>query len=181
MFLPPTKIVKHKRKCEFFSTVKMPRPRDSSYKSYRLINEALSSGPKYFEELVGITNLHRNTLAARLKFLQSKGFVAKERQVNRVYYRIIEPLKDANGHLRIEGLKWLNYLISPEDERQRKSQLKAIIREQIEDRKLRSKVYEDIANFHESLDRLVSRPESQEILEYIENWQTESAIKVFLI
>lgn len=62
---------------------------DGIYKSYRLIYSALSNGPKYFEELRKITNLHRNTLSSRLKFLVSEGLVRKVRKSNKVYYEIV--------------------------------------------------------------------------------------------
>jgi len=161
----------------------MPRPKNASYRSHRLIYEALSSGPKYFEELHNITSLHRNTLATRLKFLISEGLIQKRRDGRRVYYEIIEPLTDENGFLRREGLKWLKHIVKTDraEERERRRRLKAVLREETRSRKLIGKMFDVIENFHASLDRLLNLPESQELLDLIENWQSASIPRLWLI
>jgi DNA-binding HxlR family transcriptional regulator len=159
----------------------MPRPKNASYKSYKLIYEALHNGPKYFKEIEDITGLHRNTLAARLRFLVSEGLIRKRKERNRVYNEIIEPLRDREGKLRIEGLKWFKHLVKTEEIRHKKRELKALLRDEIEDRRQLNKVYRFIEDFHESFDELLNFPESKEILDIIENWQEAQIDKLWWI
>ena len=158
----------------------MPRPRNAAYRSHKLIYEALSSGPKYGEELLGITGLNRTTLWKRLKFLVSEGLIRKNTEGRYVYYEIIEPLTDEQANLRIEGLRWLKYLVKPEEERQRKRQFKAMIRERIENRETLTRIFKIIEGFHESLDELINLTESQEVLNLMDNWQRATIPKIWL-
>ena len=109
----------------------MGRPKDSSYRSYRLIYDALSNGPKCFEELWRVTRLHRNTVNARRNHLVSVGLVRKRRSGNKVLNEIIEPLYDESGVLRSEGLKWLKYVwkIDRKERRERRRKLKELLKE----------------------------------------------------
>jgi len=161
----------------------MPRPRNASYRSHRLIHEALSSGPKYGEELLGITGLNRTTLWKRLKFLVSEGLIRKntEGEGRYVYYENIEPLTDEQGNLRVEGLRWLKHLVKPEEERQRKRQFKAMIKEKIINRETLARFFRIIEDFHVGLDELISLRESQEVLNLIENWQNAPVHRIWLI
>jgi DNA-binding transcriptional ArsR family regulator len=159
----------------------MPRPRNASYKSHKLIHNALINGPKYFEELKRIAQLHRNTLATRLKFLISEGLIEKTREGCRIYYRDAQPLRDEHGIFRTDGLKWFNYIAKPEEKRRLKRQLRAMIREQIENRKILNRFYELLANFDEELDRLLDITESEEILNLIDDWQNIPMPKIWSI
>lgn len=131
----------------------MPRPRNASYRSHRLIHKALSSGPKYGAELLSITRLNRTTLWRRLKFLVSEGLVRKSTVGRYAYYEDAEPLTDEHGRLRTEGLKWLEHTVSPQEARQRKRQFKAMIREQMRNRETLIRIFriiEDSSTSHKS-------------------------------
>lgn len=147
----------------------MPRPRNSSYKSYNVIYNALMNGPKYFQELKDAAGLHRNTVASRLKFLESQGLVRKERRGNRVYYDII---KDQ---------KWQRYLINKKEIRDFKRNIKQLAREQLRNTKIMAEIAQKISQFHEELDKLIEHQENQEILELIPNWQEASTLKIHIV
>jgi ribosomal protein S27E/RNase P protein component len=159
----------------------MPRPRNASYRSHHLIYEALSSGPKYLEELENTTGLHRNTLTSRLNFLESEGLIRKRRENHRVYNEIIQPLRNEHGTLRIEGLKWMNYLVGRRTIMQQRNLLRRILREQISDRKKLAATYRFIESWSEDFDELVESSESQEILRVISNWQDVPIPRIWLI
>jgi ribosomal protein S27AE len=166
---------------EFFSTVKMPRPKNASYGSHRAIHDALIRGPKCFQDLVNATGLHRNTVADRLRFLVSEGLVQKAKMGHKVFYSVIEPMNDERGRVRLEGLRWWMYLVNPAIERQQRRLLRKALSEQIEDRRQFDKIYAQVIHFHENFDELVNRQESQEILDHIQNWQELPIDRLFLV
>jgi predicted transcriptional regulator len=147
----------------------MPRPRNASYTSHKLISQALSDGRKYFEELRNITNLHRNTLARRLDFLASEGLVVKSREGHRTYYQ------------KIQRYEWIKHCIKQEEVKQLKKQLKEMMRENAEVNRSLDRALEIIANFDERFDELTSSDEGREVLDNIENCQDMPITKIWLI
>jgi DNA-binding HxlR family transcriptional regulator len=163
----------------------MPRPKDSSSRSYKLIYDALSSGERYFEELHYLTKLHRNTLSDRLKYLCSRGMIGRRKEGHRIYYALLEPLTDGRNVLSIRGLKWMDYLETKHqrEERERKMyrSIKDIMKEQQTANRFREAMANEISKFHETLDELVETPESQEILNLTTDWQKISMNDLCLI
>ena len=162
----------------------MGRPKGSSYRSYRLIYDALSNGPKCFEELWRVTRLHRNTVSARLNHLVSEGLVRKRRSGHKVLYEMIEPLRNESGVLRGEGLKWLKYVwkIDRKERRTRRRQLKQLLKEEIKQKKLFWEVYKELSESLDSeLEKLIAKPNSQELLGMIPNWEDLPINKLWLI
>jgi DNA-binding HxlR family transcriptional regulator len=147
----------------------MPRPKNASYKSYKLISQALSEGRKYFEELRNITNLHRNTLNTRLDFLVSEGLVVKSKEGPRTYYQ------------KVQGYKWIKYCLKREEVKQLKKQLKKMMKENIEVSRSLDRALEVIANFDERFDELADSDEGREVLDSIDNCQDAPITKIWLI
>jgi predicted transcriptional regulator len=70
----------------------MPRPKNSSFRSYALILDTLIEGnPKCFEDIVKLTGLHRNTVGSRLKHLVSEDLVMKRRESHKILYSVVYP------------------------------------------------------------------------------------------
>jgi len=91
----------------------MPRPKNSSPKSYELIFNALITGPKCYSDIIKITGLHRNTVASRLKFLVNKGLVRKKRFKNKIIYELnIKYLDKHRGLISFDALKEWAYLMT---------------------------------------------------------------------
>lgn len=141
----------------------MPRPKNASYKSYRRIYDALYDGPRYFEDLRKATRLHRNTLAARLKFLVKEGLVSKRRVGNKTYYEISKQIR----------WKWLRYTWkpNPKEIREIKAKIKEFAKNELKRRKIFLKeLVQPVENFHSKLDKLVKLSENQEILKIMPQW-----------
>jgi len=68
----------------------MPRPRDSCVKSYELIFLALNEGSKSWAQLLEETDLHKDTLSRRLKYLSGREMVRREKRGRGVIYSIIK-------------------------------------------------------------------------------------------
>jgi len=91
----------------------MPRPKNSSPKSYELIFNALITGPKCYSDIIKITGLHRNTVSSRLKFLVNKGLVRKKRVGNKMIYEFnIKYLDKHRGLMSFEALRDWAYLMT---------------------------------------------------------------------
>ena len=91
----------------------MPRPKNSSPKSYELIFNALITGPKCYSDIIKITGLHRNTVSSRLKFLVNKGLVRKRRIGNKMIYEFnIKYLDKHHGLMSFEALREWAYLMT---------------------------------------------------------------------
>jgi len=159
------------------------RPSGSAYRSHRLIYDALISGPKYFQELHQITRLHRNTLANRLTFLVSRGLIQRARKGRRVYYQIVEPFRDEEGRIRDEGRNWSTILLKwgREERRALVKQLKSMLWQRMGNEQQLNEAYQSIADNESGFDRLLSLPESSEILNLLENWRAEPIPKLWLI
>lgn len=84
----------------------MPRPKNSSPKSYELIFNALIDGPRCYSEIIENTNLHRNTVSSRLAFLVEENLLVKHRNGRKMMYEIPLCFKEDNAWLD----KWAEYL-----------------------------------------------------------------------
>jgi len=67
----------------------MPRPKNSSPKSYELIFNALIDGPRCYSEIIEETNLHRDTVASRLTFLVEERLIQKHKDGRKMMFDII--------------------------------------------------------------------------------------------
>jgi DNA-binding HxlR family transcriptional regulator len=148
----------------------MTRPRDSSYRSYKIIREALSSGSKYFKELEDLTNLHRNTLNHRLNFLISEGLVKRNRIGHRVYYSFEETPNE--GLLKWQSsARWYELTVPLVKRRRQERQLK----------RSAMKSVRELLDFFGTFDQLIQNEDSQQVLAAIPNWQQVPMDKLYWI
>jgi len=89
----------------------MPRPRDSSTRSYELIWLVLIEGSKTWSELLEKTGLHRDTLSRRLKYLEGKDMIERVRNGRTVIYSIVKSEPPYMGW----EIPWICIMMTQED------------------------------------------------------------------
>lgn len=85
---------------------KMGRRKGTGYRSQAILLRSLKHEPKFFQQLVDETGLHRNTVASNLNVLSKLNLIVKERRGRKVFYDLEDEGADAYADLVSDPEYW---------------------------------------------------------------------------
>jgi DNA-binding transcriptional ArsR family regulator/predicted RNA-binding Zn-ribbon protein involved in translation (DUF1610 family) len=136
----------------------MPRPRNSSPRSYELIWLALIDGEKTWTQLLGETGLHRDTLSRRLKYLVSQEMVKREKRGRLVYYSMVKYEPPYIGW----EIRWIDHFMTKEDWDRKYEDIDIQIVQQQHEMRMEEKK-------REIVNRILDLPGNNELYEMLES------------